>query len=146
MKKNQSIIIRTAGPSDAAALAALSAELGYPTPSIEMKSRLESLYSNPANGIFVAELGIIVGWIHISIIESLESEVFSEIRGLVVTELHRGMGIGAQLVAAAEAWAREKGCNRIRVRTNIARVEAHEFYKKLGYALTKTQEVFDKPM
>jgi GNAT superfamily N-acetyltransferase len=142
--KNQNIIIRNAELSDAAALAALSAELGYPTTPAEMKSRFDTLYSNPLHGIFVAELDIVVGWIQISVIESLESELFAEIRGLVVSEPYRVMGIGTQLAVAAEAWAIKKGCRRVRVRTNKVRVETLEFYKKRGYVWKKAQEVFDK--
>ena len=142
--KNQNILIRNAELSDAAALAALSAELGYPATPTEMKSRLDTLYSNPHHGIFVAELAIIVGWIQISVIESLESELFAEIRGLVVSEPYRGMGIGTQLAITAEAWAIKNGCGRVRVRTNKVRVETLEFYKKRGYVWKKTQEVFDK--
>jgi GNAT superfamily N-acetyltransferase len=142
--KNQNLIIRNAELADAAALAALSAELGYPTTPAEMKSRFDSLYSNPHHGIFVAELGIIVGWIQISVIESLESELFAEIRGLVVSEPYRGMGIGTQLAVTAEAWAIKKGCGRVRVRTNKVRVETLAFYKKRGYVWKKTQEVIDK--
>jgi GNAT superfamily N-acetyltransferase len=141
-----SLVIRRAKPSDARELAALSAELGYPATPTEMKDRLEGVCLRPANGVFVAEGGAVVGWLHVSLIESLESDAFAEIRGLVVTESRRGSGIGTQLVAAAEAWAAAKGCNRIRVRTNIIRTETQEFYKKLGYASKKRQEVFDKSL
>ena len=144
MGKIQNILIRNAELSDAAVLAALSAELGYPATTTEMKGRLDILYSNPHHGVFVAELGTIVGWIQISMIESLESELFAEIRGLVVSESHRGMGIGTQLTVTAETWASNKGCMQVRVRTNRMRVETLEFYKKRGYVWKKTQEVFDK--
>lgn len=146
MGKKQSVTIRSAQKSDAAMLAALAEELGYPATSAEMKHRLEVLCSNPQHGIFVAEHSGILGWIHVAVIETVESESFAEIRGLVVTESHRGSGIGKQLVAVAEQWAHEKTCNRIRVRTNIVRVETHIFYKKLGYVLKKTQDVFDKSL
>jgi len=140
----ENLNIRSAKKSDVAALAKLADELGYPVTSPEMKNRFEKLSSNSGHEIFVAELGSIVGWIHVSLVNSLESDSFAEIRGLIVAETHRGTGIGTRLVASAERWAEKKGCRRIRVRTNIVREEARTFYTKRGFQSTKTQEVFDK--
>jgi GNAT superfamily N-acetyltransferase len=141
---NKSLNIREAKKSDAVALAKLSGELGYPTTADDMESRFNKLSAKSDNGIFVAELDSIVGWIHVSIIQSLESNPFVEICGLVVAESHRGTGIGTQLVAMAESWAQEKGYNQIRVRTNILREETRRFYRQVGFQSRKTQEVFDK--
>ena len=146
MEKDQNAAIRDAKISDAAALAALAGELGYPTTSAEMERRLESLRSDPQHRVFVAERDGLLGWIHVSMINTLESESFAEIRGLVVTKSYRSLGIGTQLVATAEKWANERRCNRIRVRTNVVRLEARAFYKKLGYVSKKTQEIFDKSL
>ena len=140
------LIIRNAKASDAVALAKLSGEFGYPTTTAEMKRRFKELFSKSYHGLFVAEVDSIVGWIHVSLIQSLESDSFAEIRGLVVAESHRGSGIGTQLVAKAEGWAQEKGCCRIRVRTNIKRKKAGIFYRRLGFQSKKTQEVFDKTL
>ena len=140
------LIIRKAKASDAVALAKLSGEFGYPATTAEMKRRLKELFSRSYHGLFVAEVDSIVGWIHVSLIQSLESDSFAEIRGLVVAESHRGSGIGTQLVAKAETWTQEKGCCRIRVRTNIMRKKARIFYRRLGFQSRKTQEVFDKTL
>jgi GNAT superfamily N-acetyltransferase len=136
--------IRSAKISDAAALALLSAELGYPTTSSEMENRMDRIIADQDHAVFVAEDRAPIGWIHTCLIVSLEGGRYTEILGLVVTRSHRGSGIGAKLIARAEHWAAEKGCFRIRVRTNIVRTEARAFYKKLGYDSKKTQEVFDK--
>ncbi len=144
MKEQQYVSIRKAQLNDAAAIGLLSGELGYPATEKEMKHRLEVLVSNPQNAVYVAEQEGIVGWIHVSTVESLESALSAEIRGLVVTDSHRGTGIGTRLVAEAEKWAIDKHCPRIRVRTNVVRAEAHAFYAKLGYRAKKTQDVFDK--
>jgi GNAT superfamily N-acetyltransferase len=144
MQMNENLIIRNAKISDAVALAKLAGELGYPTTTAEMKSRIDELLSKSFHGLFVAELDSVVGWIHVSLIQSLESDSFAEILGLVVAESHRGSGIGAQLVATAECWAEKKGCHRIRARTNIVREKTRTFYRRLGFQSKKTQEVFDK--
>jgi GNAT superfamily N-acetyltransferase len=140
----QNLNIRKAKKSDASLLAILSGELGYPTTTAEMESRLEILFSKSDNGIYVAELDSLVGWIHVAIIQSLESNPFVEICGLVVAESQRGKGIGTRLVEMAESWVQEKGYNHIRVRTNVLRKETRRFYKQVGFQSKKTQEVFDK--
>jgi GNAT superfamily N-acetyltransferase len=48
------------------------------------------------------------------------------------------------LVAACEAWARRCGLTRIRVRSRVARKDAHRFYEGLGFERSKEQVVFDK--
>jgi len=144
VKIKQTITIKEAEKSDAQALAMLCGELGYPASATDIERRLEVLCSDPEHVIFAAKDDAILGWIHVTVIRSLESDPFAEIRGLVVTERHRGGGIGSQLVEAAEKWANGKKCGRIRVRTNIVRAEAHAFYRRMGYVSKKTQDVFDK--
>ena len=134
---------RTAEVRDVPALAALAGELGYATTPDEMARRLAALDDRDA--VFVAEHdGACVAWIQVSIVESLESRRFAEIRGLVVGEAQRGGGIGAALVAAAEEWARSRDCPRVRVRSNVVRERTHRFYERLGYHAVKSQKVFEK--
>ena len=136
--------IRRAKVSDAAALAALSGELGYPASIAYMKRRISQLASRADHVVLVAEGKKIHGWIHACAVETVESDPYAEIRGIVVTESRRGTGIGTLLVAAAEQWAITHGYHRVRVRTNVKRKRAIEFYSKLGYTLNKIQRVFDK--
>jgi GNAT superfamily N-acetyltransferase len=142
----QAVDIRIAVVADAPKLAALAGELGYPATAEQMLKRLEAASIESRHRIFVAELDSVVGWIHVALVHSLLSELSAEIRGLVVADSHQGGGIGSQLVAAAERWAREQGCTRIRVRTNVLREKARVFYAKLGYQVTKRQEIFDKTL
>lgn len=137
--------VRAAEATDAAMLASLSEELGYPATETEMVQRLSALAASPDDAVFVAVLGLApVAWIHVAIATLLESPRHAEIRGLVVTGALRGRGIGAQLVAHAEEWARARGVARVRVRSNLLRERAHAFYERLGYAVAKSQKVFDK--
>jgi GNAT superfamily N-acetyltransferase len=138
------LTLRPATLSDAAAIAALNGELGYPTAAEEMAPRLASLLDVSGQAVLVAaDDGGVIAWIHVSVVETIESGAFAEIRGLVVTAAHRSRGVGARLVAAAEGWARERGLTRIRVRSNMTRERTHAFYERLGYRTTKTQKVFD---
>jgi len=136
--------IRPAIPEDAAALAVLSGELGYPSTQEQILGRLTPLHSSGHDAILVAVEQQIIGWIHVARTLSLESGSGAEIMGLVVAERFRGGGIGAMLVSEAEQWARGQGLNRIRVRTNVVRGDARAFYAKRGYRLVKQQAIFDK--
>lgn len=140
-----SIVIRPAEERDVAALAALNEQLGYPASEEAMARRLRELASTPEHAVLVADAGgRCAGWIHVAFVRSLESDVFAEIRGLIVDEPLRGSGIGSALVSAAEGWAAARGCARIRVRSNTKRERTHRFYASRGYALAKEQKVFDK--
>jgi GNAT superfamily N-acetyltransferase len=55
---------------------------------------------------------------------------------LVVHERHQHSGIGRQLAAAVEDWARERGASRISVTSGKHRDGAHVFYEKIGYERT----------
>ena len=139
--------LRAAESSDAAAVSALSAELGYPADVSEMRARLERLCGSREHGVFVAcDDTVVLGWIHVSAVEHLQAEPRAEIGGLVVAEAARNRRIGAQLVARAEAWAHERGLGAILVRSQIKREDAHRFYVREGYAQTKTSAVFTKAL
>jgi GNAT superfamily N-acetyltransferase len=140
------VTIRSALPFDVPAIASLNGELGYPTTPEEMRPRVEAILALPdEHALLVAIVDSdVAGWIQVSLVATIESGTFAEIRGLVVSGTHRSLGIGARLVDAAEEWARSRGMTRIRVRSNVVRVRTHAFYEGLGYGLKKEQKVFDK--
>jgi N-acetylglutamate synthase-like GNAT family acetyltransferase len=85
--------IRRAEGSDAAGLATLAGELGYPTAVNKMKVRLRRILPKADNVVFVAELeGLVIGWLHLSVCEQVETPTFGEINGLIVAEGHRSAG------------------------------------------------------
>jgi GNAT superfamily N-acetyltransferase len=138
-------VLRRAESRDAADVAHLATQLGYPTDEGAMRARLEAAQQSGGRDVIVAERdGRVRGWIEIVIIESLASDPYSEIHGLIVDEEERGGGLGTRLVAAAESWALQRGMNRMRVRSNVARERTRTFYEKHGYVATKTSYVFDK--
>ena len=131
--------IRRAIESDAAVLAALSTQLGYPTQPAQAAERL-----GKDGAVLVAEDdNVILGWIHVCGIQFFQSPPFAEIGGLVVDEAARGKGIGKALVEAAVRWAAEQGYGKVRVRSNVLREDAHRFYEREGFKRVKTQAVFD---
>src|ERR1035438_1954799 len=135
--------IRSAEPRDAATLAALSGQLGYPSSPVDLLERLLGFQSRTDQLVLVAEReGGLLGWIHASEAHSLEAPPAVVIAGLVVAQGARGSGLGQRLVAAVARWTAEKGFRELRVRTNVVRTEAHGFYRHLGFRPLKTQTVF----
>jgi GNAT superfamily N-acetyltransferase len=139
--------VRPARPEDAGELARLSSQLGYPmTPGIAAV-QLSEVAGHRDHALLVAETaGGLAGWIQISVSRVFESPSAAEIAGLVVDETRRGEGVGPRLLRAAEDWARERGCRRVRVRSNVVRERAHAFYVREGYGKIKVQQVFEKPL
>jgi ribosomal protein S18 acetylase RimI-like enzyme len=139
------VSVRTADLHDAAAVAALSTELGYPLAAPEARDRLGTLLGSEGILVLVAEEGSkVLGWLQAQSCTTIETGLRVEIQGLVVSSAARRRGIGRALVGAAEAWASTLGAGVILVRTNSARVESQSFYPALGFETSKTQVVFRK--
>lgn len=64
---------------------------------------------------------------------SLSASRRAEIEAVRVAADRRGQGLGALLMADAEARARAAGCALIQLTTNAARTEARRFYEGLGF-------------
>jgi GNAT superfamily N-acetyltransferase len=59
-----------------------------------------------------------------------------ELESVHVRDDRRSHGIGATLLEAAEALARERGCYRVQLTSRNVRVDAHRFYLANGYEQT----------
>jgi GNAT superfamily N-acetyltransferase len=90
--------------------------------------------------------GRLVGWLHASVHHTITNEISAEIAGLVVDEQVRGTGVGRALMSAAEQWARAQSCESVRLRSNVIRVGAHAFYRRLRYEIIKSQHAFRKKL
>jgi GNAT superfamily N-acetyltransferase len=136
----------TAG--DVRRVAALCGELGYPSTPAEVAARFEALAPRRDQALLVAEneTGEAAGWLHVHEALTIEAGPWAEIGGLVVGAGDRARGVGRLLVEAAERWAAEHGYGEIRVRSNVVRQAAHEFYRRLGYEVVKNQLNFRKPL
>jgi len=98
------------------------------------------------HAVFVAEtqVGEIAGWIAVFISRGLEVNPRGEISGLIVDERFRSQAVGKHLLARAEKWVREQGCDVVGLRSNVIRDRAHAFYLREGYQHSKTQKTFRK--
>jgi GNAT superfamily N-acetyltransferase len=121
----------------------LSEQLGYPLSLHEIESNINEVISSADHASFVAMTdGKAVGWIHGFKAMFLESKPFMEIGGLVVDEDYRGKGIGKKLVERIKQWCMEKQISILRVRSQLKRKEAHQFYLNNGFKEIKEQKVF----
>ena len=140
--------VRAAVLGDAPTIAALSRGLGYPVAVEMLAQRLGRLLTQSDEIVLVADVvpGQVLGWVHGSEQELLETGRRCEILGLVVDAEHRRTGVGRRLVAALEQWAVSRGLEEMAVRSNVVRSESHPFYERLGYVRAKTQHAYRKQL
>jgi GNAT superfamily N-acetyltransferase len=130
-------LIRSAQRVDAPAVAELLAALGYPSPVEQVVQRIADCEASASTAVFVAEATQrIVGVASFHCIPLFHADGFlGRITSLVVSPDYRQRGIGRLLVAAAEEFARARGCARIEVTSGDHRPDAHAFYEHVGYQL-----------
>jgi GNAT superfamily N-acetyltransferase len=137
--------VRPAVAQDAARIVELMHQLGYEVAAAAVADRLRR--RGERREVFVAARDDrVVGWAGVSTDEPFVEGFGAHLEGLVVDEAFRGAGIGAALLEAAEAWARERGCAFMRVQSNVIRERAHEFYRRQGYGTIKAQYHLRKPL
>ena len=129
------VTIRTAVMADAADIALLLGQLGYPMDVMEASRRLEEISTSDADKILVVESGR-----EVTAVASLHfmayfhrGELLCKITAFVVKDGYRGQGIGSALLARIEQKARERGCQRMELTSATGRQQAHTFYEGKGY-------------
>jgi GNAT superfamily N-acetyltransferase len=137
--------IRPMRAGDAEAVAVLAGQLGYPSSTQEVHERMRHVLGRDDAAALVAEdAGRVIAWLHVEMRRSLVADHEAQVMALVVDEACRSRGIGAAMMAAAEDWARRQGADRLRVGSRVTRTDAHRFYERLGYDLSKTSHWFEK--
>jgi N-acetylglutamate synthase-like GNAT family acetyltransferase len=137
--------VRDATLADAAAIAPLLGELGYPVDAVDLVPRLARVLERNDQKVLIAEdpegaLGVLA--LHVFPMLEYERDA-ALITGLVITERARGIGVGRLLVERAEAFARSCGVRRFLVTTHNRRAGAHAFYERLGFEFTGRRYVKD---
>jgi len=134
-------VIRLAVEADAAAISFLLGELGHPLEPAGVARKLEAVRGSPLDRIWVAEFAqaarpdALAGLLSFHAFPMLHTPgQMGRITALVVHPQARGQGVGRRLVAVAEGFARECGCERMELTSAAHRLPAHLFYEKLGYS------------
>lgn len=135
--------IRTARPDDVPALVAgyewLFTPPGSRPPQWDPEvaaSRLERAMASADSAVLVAEVdGAVAGLCTVYLdIESVRFGRRAWVEDLAVDPGRRSAGLGGALLAAAKAWARERGATHLELDSGNARVDAHRFYEREGGA------------
>jgi GNAT superfamily N-acetyltransferase len=133
-----SVVVRDAALGDAAQIADLITQLGYPTTPDEMAQRLTGLLADLGYATFVSEHdSSIVGVAGGTLARYYEKNgLYARLVVLSVSSQSQGLGLGAALVGAVEDWAIARGAREIFVNSGNQRVDAHQFYASRGYRQT----------
>jgi N-acetylglutamate synthase-like GNAT family acetyltransferase len=129
--------LRDALAEDAAAIASLLTQLGYPVGGDSVVQRLERL-RRAGDRVVIAEVGgHIAGVAHLQVLPAIEYDgPTARLAALVVDENSRRSGVGGALVEAVEAEARGRGCALLFLTTAERRADAHAFYRAVGFERT----------
>ncbi|SDE65488.1 Ribosomal protein S18 acetylase RimI [Fontibacillus panacisegetis] len=133
------ISIREYHSNDLEALTELMADLGYPSEINSMRSRIKAIEENTSYYTFVATLEEqVIGMIGVRLVYYYEADgVHTQITCFVTKKHYRGQGVGKELIRFVESWAKDKGADGLSLTSGIKedRVDAHEFYKKMGFKI-----------
>jgi GNAT superfamily N-acetyltransferase len=134
------ISIRRMTTEDVPVARMLLSQLGYPLDTQEVLRRYEAVTGAEDHALMVAEqAGQVIAWCHLYVRPALDKPPEAVVQALVV-------GVGRIVMAAAEAWARDRGFVSVALASNVTRAGAHAFYEAIGYQRTATAHLFRKTL
>jgi GNAT superfamily N-acetyltransferase len=100
------------------------------------RAAFQAIQASNANALYVAIEDGVAGTFQLTIIPGLvgRGRTRAKLESVQVRVDQRSQGIGAAMVAFAEACARELGAETLELTSNKTRTDAHRFYERLGYA------------
>jgi ribosomal protein S18 acetylase RimI-like enzyme len=140
-------VIRRARLSDAAQIADLLQQLGYPVSADLVQCQLAALLRDRNEDLLVAEAGDanVIAFLSMHCIPQIAVEGgFARISYLCVDKERRLRGLGKRLEREACRLAVERGCDRIELHCHARRTNAHGFYARQGY--TESPKYFVKSL
>jgi GNAT superfamily N-acetyltransferase len=132
--------VRKLRRADAAAVAGLLGELGYPCSAHDAVRRLAALGRKSDQAFAAVDGKRVVGVVALHFSSMLHTEGrWCRVTTLVVTESHRRRGVGAALLRHAEQCALAGGAWCVEITCGERRGEAHRFYLRHGYTERRTR-------
>jgi GNAT superfamily N-acetyltransferase len=136
--------IRTARRDDVPAIAALFAadalgghgDSDDPAALPGYQAAFDRIAASPNDQLYVAELGReVVGTFQTTLMVSLSGHGSANLNVEAVQTRAdmRGRGIGEAMIRFAIARAVEAGATKVQLTSNLARIDAHRFYRRLGF-------------
>lgn len=129
----QPLTLRSAVTDDAAAVALLLGQLGYPVSASEALSRLNR---EGARVILAEAAGEALGLLELTVqLQITHARPVARVTAMVVRDSARRHGVGRRLMERAAELARTEGCEGIELTSGIepGRRDAHRFYETLGF-------------
>lgn len=135
------IMLGAAKPTmSAAEIEAEAAHPGY-------EEAFAAVLASPDNTLFVAEqAGTVIGTFQVTLIPGLvaRGRRRAKIESVHVAPERRAQGIGAVMMRHAVGFAREHGAGLVELTSNKDRIDAHRFYRNLGFE--QSHEGFKLPL
>jgi len=134
------LIIREARDADLARILELYREAGIGagrsfTPE-EAREQFTLFRKYPSYRVFVAEQdGELVGTYELLIMDNLakRGRKSAIVEDVAVAKAHQSQGIGRQMMQHAMQLAKDAGCYKLALSSNLQRTAAHAFYEALGF-------------
>ena len=131
------MIIRKADLGDTTVLACLSIKLWPDHTLEEMIEEFRLFLSDDNAALFLAEEETTVGFAQCQLrydyVEGTQSSPVGYLEGIFVEETFRNRGCARELLAACQAWAKERGCSEFASDTQLHNVESQAFHQALGF-------------
>ena len=108
---------------------------GQPLPSPVRERLITGLRSHPTTRVWLAfaggaAVGVCIGFTGFS---TFQAQPLLNIHDLAVLSTHHGRGVGASLLAAAEAHAREQGWCKLTLEVQDDNAPARRLYERAGF-------------
>ena len=131
-------MIRKAGKNDYPAAAALAVRMWEDANPAEFAREWEEADAEGAGAVFIAvKAGQTVGFAHCQLrfdyVEGTDESPVGYLEGIFVDETCRRQGYAARLLAACEAWAKEKGCSEFASDCELDNTDSLNFHLSLGF-------------
>ena len=137
MNAPATMTVRRAAAGDIGAL--LQREADFPTDRLDRR-HLRHLLARANADVFVLDCAgaAVANVVTLYRRGSRSARIYS----LAVAPMHRGRGLGAMLLAAAEMAAQQRGCERIALEVRPDNAAALQLYTGRGYTVTETRQGF----
>ena len=130
-------MIRRAGREDLPILTDLALALWPHHDRSEMKADLAATMEKDAAFFLAFEENTALGFAQCQLrrdyVEGTESSPVGYLEGIYVAEGHRKQGVARRLLAACEAWARERGCREFASDCELDNEESLRFHLRMGF-------------
>jgi aminoglycoside 6'-N-acetyltransferase I len=143
--------VRNVRPEDRAEWLRMRKALWDDCPDDQQEREIDEMLNSDKEVAFFAERpgGGLCGFVEAALrsrADGCDSTPVGYIEGWYVDEDVRRFGVGRTLVAAAEAWARSRGCRQMASDAELWNDVSHQAHGALGYEVTARLVLFKKDL